>query len=132
MGGCYLGPRFSQDTVGTYLNSIDAPYQQLPDDALMPTLASMIEQGAVVGWFSGPMEFGPRALGARSIIGDACSPTMMQSLMNLKIKYRESFRPFAPAIKYDAVSEWFKTSTESPYMLKVASLRATYPLPYTH
>ena len=127
MSGCYLGPRFSQDAVDAYLNSIDAPYQQLSDDILMPRLASMIEQGAVVGWFNGPMEFGPRALGARSIIGDARSPTM-QSLMNLKIKYRESFRPFAPAIKYDAVSEWFKTSTESPYMLKVSSLRDEHRL----
>ena len=88
----------------------------------MDYLAELLAEGNVVGWFSGRMEFGPRALGARSIIGDARSPTM-QSVMNLKIKYRESFRPFAPAVKAESVASWFDREQESPYMLKVAKVK---------
>ena len=98
MRGAYLGRRYTNDEITTYLDSIDAPYSKLEDEALMPKLAEILDSEKVVGWFSGRMEFGPRALGGRSIIGDPRSPKM-QSIMNLKIKYRESFRPFAPAVK---------------------------------
>jgi len=95
----------------------------------MPEIAAALGSRRGCGrWFNGRMEFGPRALGARSIIGDARSPTM-QSVMNLKIKNRESFRPFAPAIKASAVSDWFNTDTTSPYMLKVATIREDRRLP---
>ena len=88
----------------------------------MPEVASALANGAVVGWLNGRMEFGPRALGARSILGDARSPKM-QSVMNFKIKNRESFRPFAPAIAADAATHWFNTDYDSPYMLKVATVK---------
>ena len=119
MQGSYLGPRFSQSEITTYLDSIGAKYSLLNDNELMPKLAGIMKDENVIGWFQGRMEFGPRALGGRSIIGDPRS-SKMQSVMNLKIKYRESFRPFAPAIKADKVSEWFEHSCESPYMLMVA------------
>ena len=97
MHGSYLGPAFSDSEIETSLNALGARYQRLADDELMRQVAGIIAAENVVGWFQGRMEFGPRALGARSIIGDARSPKM-QSVMNLKIKYRESFRPFAPAV----------------------------------
>ena len=122
MEGAYLGKSFSQDEIEHYLTSVEAPFHRYDDTMLMSKVATALDSGSVVGWFNGRMEFGPRALGARSIIGDARSPTM-QSVMNLKIKNRESFRPFAPAIKADKVSEWFNTETTSPYMLKVATVR---------
>jgi carbamoyltransferase len=121
MQGSYLGRAFSNTEIKQYLDSIQAPYQELEDDNLLPKLADILSNDAVVGWFNGRMEFGPRALGARSIIGDARSPNM-QSLMNLKIKYRESFRPFAPAVKADSVSVWFDINQNSPYMLFVANV----------
>ncbi len=95
---------------------------ELDDVELMPRLAELLDQENVIGLFNGRMEFGPRALGGRSVIGDPRS-TKMQSVMNLKIKYRESFRPFAPAIKADRVSEWFHLDRNSPYMLLVAPVR---------
>ena len=95
----------------------------LDDDALVREAACLLAQEKVVGWFSGRMEFGPRALGARSIIGDARSPKM-QSVMNLKIKFRESFRPFAPSCLREDVAEWFEMDVDSPYMLLVANVRA--------
>lgn len=119
MQGSYLGPRHSQTEINQYLDSIGAKYQVIDDADLMPKLASIMQNENVVGWFQGRMEFGPRALGGRSIIGDPRSPKM-QSVMNLKIKYRESFRPFAPAVKADKVSQWFEHHCESPYMLMVA------------
>ncbi len=119
MQGSYLGPRHSQNEINAYLDSINASYEVIDDDQLMPRLAQIMQDEHVVGWFQGRMEFGPRALGGRSIIGDPRSPKM-QSVMNLKIKYRESFRPFAPAIKAEKVSEWFEHQCESPYMLMVA------------
>ena len=122
MHGAYLGKSFSQDEIEDYLTGVEAPFHRYDDTELMPEIASALDRGAVVGWFNGRMEFGPRALGARSIIGDARSP-IMQSVMNLKIKNRESFRPFAPAIKAAAVSQWFNTESTSPYMLKVATVR---------
>ncbi|MEA3275504.1 MAG: carbamoyltransferase [Pseudomonadota bacterium] len=119
MQGSYLGPRFTNAEITGYLDGIGAKYLVLDDEQLMPTLAELLEQEKVVGWLQGRMEFGPRALGGRSIIGDPRS-TKMQSVMNLKIKYRESFRPFAPAVKEDKVSDWFEHARSSPYMLLVA------------
>ena len=119
MRGSYLGHRFSNDEIKQYLDSINVPYTELPDDKLMPELAEILASENVVGWFNGYMEFGPRALGGRSIIGDPRSRNM-QSVMNLKIKYRESFRPFAPAVKAERVSDWFQMDRRSPYMLIVA------------
>ncbi len=120
--GSYLGPSFSNDQIKTYLDKVGAKYVELKDDDLMPKLAEVMEGEKVVGWFQGRMEFGPRSLGARSIIGDARS-TKMQTTMNLKIKYRESFRPFAPVVKFDKVSDWFEHEGPSPYMLIVAPVK---------
>jgi carbamoyltransferase len=122
MRGSYLGKRFSNEEISSYLDTTKAPYTRLDDNELMPKLAEILDQEKVVGWFSGRMEFGPRALGGRSIIGDPRS-SKMQSIMNLKIKYRESFRPFAPAIKAEAVSDWFEIDRKSPYMLLVAPVK---------
>jgi len=119
MQGAYLGGQYSNEEIKAYLDNIGAKYAQLDDSELMPKLAEILDSENVVGWFNGRMEFGPRALGGRSIIGDPRSPKM-QSVMNLKIKYRESFRPFAPAVKAEKVSEWFEIDRRSPYMLLVA------------
>jgi len=123
MQGSYLGKSFTNEEIINYLDSVSAPYEQLADELLMPKLATILANENVVGWFNGRMEFGPRALGSRSIIGDARS-SKMQSIMNLKIKYRESFRPFAPAVKAENVSEWFEIDRASPYMLIVAPVKA--------
>ena len=128
MYGGYLGPRFSSQEVRTDLDRLGAKYTELDDDKLYPEIAQILSEDHVVGWFQGPMEFGPRALGARSIIGDARSPKM-QSVMNLKIKYRESFRPFAPAVLAEHVGEFFNQETESPYMLIVADVREEHRIP---
>jgi len=128
MDGGYLGPRFSSQEVRTHLERLGAKYTELDDDKLYAQLAQILSEDHVVGWFQGPMEFGPRALGARSIIGDARSPKM-QSVMNLKIKYRESFRPFAPAVLAEHVGEFFNQETESPYMLIVAEVREEHRIP---
>jgi carbamoyltransferase len=122
MRGGYLGPRFSNHEARTALETLGANYEELEDGELYPRLAKILADEQVVGWFQGPMEFGPRALGARSIIGDARSPKM-QSVMNLKIKYRESFRPFAPAVLAECVSDFFEQEAKSPYMLIVANVR---------
>ena len=123
MQGAYLGPRYRNEEIATYLDSIGANYQRLEDAELLPRLAEILASDQVVGWFQGRMEFGPRALGGRSIIGDPRSPKM-QSVMNLKIKYRESFRPFAPAVKAGKVADWFELQHASPYMLLVAAVKA--------
>jgi carbamoyltransferase len=128
MRGSYLGPRAKQSEIESFLESIDAPFHKLNDADLVSTVADLLTDENVVGWFNGRMEFGPRALGARSIIGDARSPKM-QSVMNLKIKYRESFRPFAPAIKAESVAKWFGREQESPYMLKVAKVNDEHRIP---
>jgi carbamoyltransferase len=128
MNGSYLGPRYEDDTILEFLDSAGASYQRLDDDALYPKLAEILDQEQVLGWFQGRMEFGPRSLGGRSIIGDPRSKKM-QSVMNLKIKYRESFRPFAPAVKADKVSEWFDIDRASPYMLIVADVQEAKRLP---
>ena len=130
MMGAYLGRRYTNDEIKSYLDSIEGKYTQMDDADLMPKLAEIIDSENVVGWFNGRMEFGPRALGGRSIIGDPRS-TKMQSTMNLKIKYRESFRPFAPAIMAERVSDWFDIDRHSPYMLLVAPVLQEKRLPMT-
>jgi carbamoyltransferase len=119
MKGSYLGPDFSDDEIRAFLESEGAPYTACDDDDLYQSVAASLAEGKVVGWFRGRMEFGPRALGARSILGDARNTTM-QSVMNLKIKYRESFRPFAPSVLRERVSDYFEMDADSPYMLLVA------------
>ena len=121
MQGSYLGPQSTETEITTYLDSVNAQYTSLDDATLMPKLASILASENVVGWFQGRMEFGPRSLGGRSIIGDPRS-TKMQSVMNLKIKYRESFRPFAPAVLAERVGDYFEHTTSSPYMLMVAPI----------
>ena len=130
MRGSYLGPAFSNEQVEAYLRGAGIPYHRLDDEALMPRLAELLDEGHVVGWFQGRMEFGPRALGGRSLLGDPRSPRM-QSVMNLKIKYRESFRPFAPAVLAERVSDWFQFQGESPYMLMVAPVLESRRIPMT-
>ena len=122
MKGTYLGCKFSNSEIIHYLRKINASFSQLPDDELFLKLANLLDQGKVIGWFAGPMEFGPRALGARSIIGDPRNKKM-QSIMNLKIKYRESFRPFAPSVLEEDVSRQFELNKKSPYMLLVSNLK---------
>ena len=122
MKGTYLGCFFSNDEIVNYLNLNNLPYTTLKDDQLFDKTAEMIDKGKVIGWFSGPMEFGPRALGGRSIIGDPRN-NKMQSIMNLKIKYRESFRPFAPSVLEEDVSSQFELKEKSPYMLLVAQIK---------
>ncbi len=117
--GSYLGPAYRNDEIRTYLETQKIPFTELTDDELPEKISDLINAQKVIGWFYGRMEFGPRALGARSIIGDARSP-QMQELMNLKIKFRESFRPFAPSVLRDKLSDWFELDEESPYMLLVA------------
>jgi carbamoyltransferase len=119
MSASYLGPAFSHEEVKSLLDSKEAVYQELNETELIKKAAQAIADGKVVGWFQGRMEFGPRALGNRSILGDPHSPEM-QRQMNLKIKYRESFRPFAPAVAREKVGKYFEMDVESPYMLLVA------------
>ena len=121
MQGSYLGPQSTVSDITSYLDSVDAKYERLDDKVLLPQLASILATDNVVGWFQGRMEFGPRSLGGRSIIGDPRSKKM-QSVMNLKIKYRESFRPFAPAVLAERVGDYFEHNTSSPYMLMVAPI----------
>jgi carbamoyltransferase len=130
MQGSLLGPSFSKEEIEEYLKRKDAPYEYLADEVLFGRVAEELATGKVVGWFQGRMEFGPRALGARSIIGDARNP-QMQSVMNLKIKYRESFRPFAPSVLRERVSEYFEMDTDSPYMLLVAPVQQSRRIPMT-
>ncbi len=120
--GSYLGPEFSDEDIKEFLEKNGYPYTYLNDGDMPAKVAELLEDGKVVGWFHGRMEFGPRALGARSIIGDARNPKM-QSQMNLKIKYRESFRPFAPSVLVEDVGKYFEMDTPSPYMLLVADVK---------
>jgi carbamoyltransferase len=121
MFGSYLGPQFGQADIERRLRDAKAVFEVHHRPALVERCASLLSQGAALGWFQGRMEFGPRALGARSILGDPRSPTM-QSLLNLKVKYRESFRPFAPSVLREDVAEWFELDADSPYMLLVADV----------
>ena len=122
MKGSYLGPEYAPDQIRAELDAMHAKYTVLDDDALFSKTSQILADENVVGWFQGRMEFGPRALGGRSIIGDPRS-TRMQSVMNLKIKYRESFRPFAPSVLWERVSDYFEQFTPSPYMLIVAPVQ---------
>lgn len=123
MRGALLGPEFSTEQIRAYLDSEGLPHEELADDAWAATVAGLIADGSVVGLFQGRMEFGPRALGCRSILGDARSPAM-QSRINRKIKFREGFRPFAPAVLAERVGDYFELDGPSPYMLLVAEIRA--------
>ncbi|MDC8447736.1 MAG: carbamoyltransferase [Nitrospira sp.] len=128
MSGSYLGPRHTNAEIEQFLKQVEAPYELLDDDHLFDSVAKDLAEGKVVGWLQGRMEFGPRALGGRSILGDARN-TKMQSVMNLKIKYRESFRPFAPSVLRERVSDFFEMNTDSPYMLLVAPVMEKRRLP---
>ena len=122
MKGTYLGCSFSNEDIIKYLREIKAPFEKYSDKELFEKLAIKLGEGKVIGWFNGSMEFGPRALGGRSIIGDPRNQKM-QSIMNLKIKYRESFRPFAPSVLEEDVSSYFEIKDKSPYMLLVAPVK---------
>ncbi len=128
MQGALLGPRYSDDDIAAWLRTQNLAAERLSRPELPGVVAQLLADGKVIGLFQGRMEFGPRALGARSIIGDARSPSM-QSVQNLKIKFRESYRPFAPAILRERVAEWFELDCESPYMLLVAGVAAARRLP---
>lgn len=130
MKGSYLGPGFEADDIRIQLDRANAVYAELEDSELMPLLARILANDKVVGWFQGRMEFGPRALGGRSIVGNPQS-SKMQSQMNLKIKYRESFRPFAPSVLYEDVQKYFDHQQSSPYMLIVAPVREEVRIPMT-
>jgi carbamoyltransferase len=130
MHGAYLGPAYDEQAIRRALDGFGAVYERPDGAAFIERVAELLASENVVGWFEGRMEFGPRALGARSIIGDARSPRM-QSVMNLKIKYRESFRPFAPAVLRERVHDWFELDTDSPYMLLVAPVRPEHRVALT-
>src|SRR2546430_14960553 len=115
MHGRYLDPSFTPDEIAAYLQSVGAPAERLERDRLLPRVAELLAGEKVIGWFDGRMEFGPRALGTRSILGDPRSPRM-QAQMNLKIKFREGFRPFAPSVLRERVSDYFELDCDSPYM----------------
>jgi carbamoyltransferase len=122
MRGAYLGCNFSNEEIINYLKKIKAPFETHPDEELFKKIASQLDEGKVIGWFNGAMEFGPRALGGRSIIGDPRNQEM-QSKINLKIKYRESFRPFAPSVLEEDVASQFEMKNKSPYMLLVSPVK---------
>jgi carbamoyltransferase len=123
MAGAFLGPEYSQREIERRLSAAGARYTVLGEEEMVETTAKALADQLAIGWFQGRMEFGPRSLGARSILGDPRSPTMQRNL-NLKVKYRESFRPFAPAVLREDVADWFELDSESPYMLIVADVRA--------
>ena len=128
MRGAYLGPDYSSDEIRSFLDAVGAVYARLDREDLLSKTAELLAAENVVGWFNGRMEFGPRALGARSILGDARS-SRMQAQMNLKIKFRESFRPFAPSVIDERASDYFELDCDSPYMLLVAPLREERRIP---
>jgi carbamoyltransferase len=130
MQGSYLGPEYSDDEIEAELKACGAKYLKLDSDDLIDQVAGALADEKAVGWMQGRMEFGPRALGGRSIIADPRSPAMQKQL-NLKVKYRESFRPFAPSVLSDHVSDWFEHDSESPYMLLVADVDVSKRLPIT-
>jgi carbamoyltransferase len=130
MRGAYLGPSFSDAEIETFLKKAGAVYQRLPRGELLPRVAKILADEKIVGWFNGRMEFGPRALGCRSIIGDPRSPKM-QAQMNIKIKFREGFRPFAPSVLRERVNDYFEMDCESPYMLLVAPVQKKRRIPLT-
>ncbi len=131
MSGSYLGPQFTDDQVENELKSCGANYKKLTSDQIIKDTAKALSEEKAVGWFQGRMEFGPRSLGNRSIIADPRSEKMQKNL-NLKVKYRESFRPFAPAVLFEKVSEWFEINSESPYMLLVANVKKSKQIEMTN
>jgi carbamoyltransferase len=128
MRGSYLGPEFSDAEIQSFLDSVGASYRKVKQAELADEVARLLAEEKIVGWFQGRMEFGPRALGGRSILGDPRSPRM-QSQMNLKIKFRESFRPFAPSVLRERVADYFELDCDSPYMLLVAPVREHLRVP---
>jgi carbamoyltransferase len=130
MKGSYLGPAFSAQDIAAFLKTAGAPADKLEAACLSERVASVLADEKIVGWFDGRMEFGPRALGARSILGDPRSPRM-QAQMNIKIKFREGFRPFAPAVLRERVADYFELDTDSPYMLLVAPVKKERRIPLT-
>jgi carbamoyltransferase len=130
MQGAYLGPAFSEEQIAGEMDQVGARYKKFQRDDLLCTTARLLAQEKVIGWFDGRMEFGPRALGARSILGDPRSPRM-QADMNLKIKFREGFRPFAPSVLRERVSDYFELDSDSPYMLLVAPVKESRRIPMT-
>jgi carbamoyltransferase len=123
MQASLLGPEYSDEEIETTLRAHNAVFTRLDRDALLDFTVKLLQTEKVVAWFQGRMEFGPRALGSRSILGDARS-AKMQSVMNLKVKFRESFRPFAPIVRRERVTDYFELDVESPYMLLVAPVRS--------
>ena len=121
MQGAYLGPSFNDDAIEKSLISLGATYEKFSEENLLKITAEELSKEKIIGWFQGRMEFGPRALGARSIIADPRSDKM-QKMLNLKVKFRESFRPFAPSIIREDLSKWFELNCNSPYMLLVADV----------
>jgi carbamoyltransferase len=130
MKGSYLGPAYGPSEISDFLGKQGAAYRRLGRRDLIKQVARVLADEKIVGWFQGRMEFGPRALGARSILGDPRSPKM-QSVMNLKIKFRESFRPFAPSVLRERVSDYFELDCDSPYMLLVTPVRQGLRIPMT-
>jgi carbamoyltransferase len=128
MKGAYLGPHFNDSDIKAFLDKVGAVYHKLERTTLLATTAGLLAEEKVVGWFNGRMEFGPRSLGARSILGDPRSPRM-QAQMNLKIKFREGFRPFAPSVLRERVAEYFELDADSPYMLLVAPVKKERLIP---
>lgn len=121
MSGCYLGPKFTNKEVEKTLNNLNANFHYFEDSKLIEHTAKYISEGKFVGWMSGKMEFGPRSLGARSILADPRKADIQKKL-NLKIKFRESFRPFAPCVLYEEAKNWFELDYETPYMLFVSNV----------
>jgi carbamoyltransferase len=130
MRGAYLGPSFSPDEIEEFLAALGASFERLERGVLLTRVASLLAEEKVIGWFDGRMEFGPRALGARSILGDPRSPRM-QAQMNIKIKFREGFRPFAPSVLRERVADYFELDCDSPYMLLVAPVKTERQIPMT-
>jgi len=130
MQGSYLGPEYNQEQIREELNKAGAIYKTLEEKDLIETAANTIANGEAIGWFQGRMEFGPRALGGRSILGDSRSSDMQKNL-NLKVKYRESFRPFAPSILREDLNEWFDINVDSPYMLMVSNINSSKTIEMT-
>jgi carbamoyltransferase len=128
MKGAYLGPSFTPEQIEAFLKKTGASYERLDRDSMMERVSQQLADEKIIGWFNGRMEFGPRSLGCRSILGDARSPRM-QAQMNIKIKFREGFRPFAPSVLEDHTSEYFELDCESPYMLLVAPVKKERQIP---
>jgi len=130
MKGSYLGPEYNQNDIEVELKSIRANFSVFDEDELIKRTAEDLSNGNAIGWFQGRMEFGPRALGGRSILGDPRSESTQKNL-NLKVKYRESFRPFAPSILREDLSDWFEIDVDSPYMLMVTNIHRKKTLKIT-